>query len=192
MALAIVFSSSLTVFAQQRAAVVPSDDEFIVIPLPEEPQVEPPTTPVFVQDAIGKPVIFNRGFDTNIGGEMRIDPTVRLTFRSLEPVFGFPGITYAPVQIRHWGEQRFFPSSLEIFATGVLLIDRGDRAEGGRFEWTINNFDRMSFHNIVRRDGFNVAWIRNWIDPQRGDKVWFFLMSDDERFTSNPITFTWP
>ena len=186
----------LNVFAQ--AVTVPMGDgaeDLTVIPLPPPVPVAPPApvAPVFIQDAIGKPIRFTRGFDTSIGGELRIDPTVQINLVRFEPVFGFPGIVYTPrPQIIHWGLQQFFTTSQAIYATGVLMIDRGDFAEGGRFEWTVNNFDRLSFHNIVRTDGFEAAWIRNWTDPVRGDTVHFFLMSDDERFTSNPITFTWP
>ena len=178
-------SCSANVSAQNKLAVVPLDDDLMV------PIVTESGPPEFLDEFFDKPIIFNKGWDQRIGHRTRHDPTVNIEFKRLEPVFGFPGIIYTANEIRQWGEQRFFRSPKRIFATGVLLVDKGNALEGGRFEWSLNQQGFMSFHNIVRRD-VRGGWIGAWTDPRPGDTVHFFIMSDDERFSSNPITFTWP
>ena len=59
--------------------VVPVDPE------PEEPQVG------YLDDAIGKPIVWNQGWDTNIGNRTRIDPSVQISFR------GFVFADFGPI-----------------------------------------------------------------------------------------------
>jgi len=183
-------SGSMSAWGQNEVNLISLGDG-VVVPIvkePEEPEI--PENPEFFDQFFTKPIVFNRGWDQRIGHRTRYDQTVNIQFRRLEPVFGFPGIIYTGNEITHWGEQQFFTSPKRIYATGVLLIDRGDRLEGGRFEWSLNRQGFMSFHNITRRD-VTRGWIGAWTDPRPGDTVHFFIMSDDERFASNPITFTW-
>jgi len=178
--LLIIVNGSMVAVAQNKVAVIPLDDG-IIVPV----VISDPTT---IEGVIGKPLVFNKGWDTVIGNETKIDPTVILNLTG----FADGAIFYPGQEIRHWGEQTFFNTALKIYAKAVLMVDRGSFAEGGVFEWSLNNQGRVSLHNIVRTDHQEVGWIRNWTDPRPGDKVWYFLMSDDERFSSNPIEFTWP
>ena len=186
-------SCSLTAVAQNKVVVIPVDDGFMpmVLPAPPEPEPVAPVDAVFLDEAIGKQMVWNKGWDTSIGHRTKMDPTVKISLIRLEPVFGYPGIIYPGNEIRHWGLQQVFISPKKIYAKGALFIDRGSFVEGGPFEFSLNQQGFMSFHNIVRKDAQS-GWIGAWTDPRPGDKVWFFIISDDERLSSNPITFTWP
>lgn len=188
----VVFVSTMTnAFAQSGAVVVPLGDELITIPVEGEPSP-------YLEDAIKKErkdrrkkIIWNKGWDNVIGHKTIMDPTVKISLTRLEPVFGYPGIIFTANEISHWGEQTVFPASKTIYAKGVLMVDKGNTIEGGPFEWSLNRQGFMSFHNILRKD-YPAPWIAAWKDPKPGDRVWFFIMSDDERFSSNPISFIWP
>lgn len=194
LSLAVPFSAN----AQSKAVVVPFGDDLLTIPLPSAGA--DPDAPR-LEDRIGKPIVINKGFDQTVNNDTMVDPRVKIELLNIRgDINGHReiGIIYsnnpADIDIVRWGLQRVFPAppGVNIFAKGVLLIDRGDFAEGGPFEFSFTGQTQMSFFNIVRRDRNDVAWIRNWTDPRPGDKVWFYLQSDDERFSSNPITFTWP
>jgi len=184
--IAFLLSSSLTVYAQSKITVVPLDDDLfvpiVVDKIPENPE--------FLDQFFTKPLIFNKGWDQTVTNRIRIDPTVKIELIRQEQVFCCRGIIFTPNEITHWGEQQLFTSPLRIYSAGVLMVERENTLEGGRFEWTLNQQGFISFHNIVRTD-FPADWIRRWTDPRPGDTVHFFIMSDDERFSSNPITFTW-
>ena len=187
--LAILLGSTLTVNAQNEVALVPLDEDiFIPIIVESEPQI--PENPEFLDEFFTKPIIFNKGWDQNVPDRIRIDPTVQIEFIRQEQVFCCRGVIFTPNEITHWGEQQLFSSPLRIYSAGVLMVEKENTLEGGRFEWTLNQQGFISFHNIVRTD-FPANWIRDWTDPRPGDTVHFFIMSDDERFASNPITFTW-
>lgn len=185
-----------TVLSQGGAIVVPfGDEEFQVISLPEE-VVE---NPEFIDEAIGKEIRWTKGPDTIVASPPRIDPTVVISFKG-NTGFSENGLIWERTLINfdanvisHWGEQTAFDSgSVRIYGTSVLMVDKGDYVEGGRFEWVGNNQGFVLWNNVVRTNRPDVAWIRNWTDPNEGDKVYFFLMSPDERFASNPIEFIWP
>jgi hypothetical protein len=153
-----------------------------------------------LEDRIGKRIVINKGFDQTVNNDTMIDPTVNIEFISIQGnINGHAenGIIYgassADIDVVHWGLQRVFvaPPGVKIYAKGVLLIDRGDFAEGGPFEFSFTGQTRISFFNILRRDNA-AGWISQWTDPRPGDKVWFYIQSDDERLSSNPITFVWP
>lgn len=183
--LLLAINGPLTAFAQNKVVVVPTgDDDLMTIMVQSEPSP-------YLEDAIDKPIVWNKGWDTRIGYKTEIDPTVNIIFKRLEPVFGYPGIIYTGREIRHWGEQTYFPSSKRIYAKAVLLVDKGDTVQGGAFEWSLNKQGFISFHNILRKDN-QTGWIGGWTDPRRGEKVWFFIMSNDEKYSSNPISFIWP
>jgi hypothetical protein len=177
--------------AQNKVVVVPTgDDSMMPIVMPEEEVTVDPEEAEFLDQAIGKPIVWSKGWDTSIGNRPKIDPTVKIQLRGREPVFGYPGIIFTANEIRHWGLQTAFSTGARIYAKGVLLVDKGASVVGGPFEWSLNNQGFMSFHNILRYD-HPVAWIAAWTDPRPGEKVWFFIMSDDERFSSNPISLIW-
>ncbi len=179
-----LLSSSVIVHAQiKTTSVVAVDDIFVPIVTNKEPE--------FLDEFFTKPLIFNKGWDRTVRNRIRIDPTVKIEFRNFGKIFCCIGIRFTPNEIRHWGEQQFFPSSKRIYATGVLMVEKENTLEGGRFEWLLNNQGFISFHNIVRKD-HPQGWIRDWTDPIPGDTVHFFMMSDDEQLSSNPITFLWP
>jgi len=191
--LMLALNGQTTANAQNKIAVVPLSDDGDLMPVLIQPEAAPPppTTSPFLDGRFNKPLVWNKGWDTTIGHRTRVDPSVNIQFRRLEPVFGYPGIIFTGQEIRQWGEQRFFNSPKRIYAKAVLMVDKGNRLEGGPFEWSLNNQGFISFHNIVRRDSQR-GWIGAWTDPRPGEKVWFFIMSDDERFSSNPISFIWP
>lgn len=185
-------SAPMVSAAPNKVVVVPMGDGAftpIVIPQPE-PEPEP-FVPIYLDEAIDKPIVWNKGWDTSIGHRTKMDIDVKISLIRLEPVFGYPGIIFTPNQIEDWGEQTYFNSAKKIYAKAVLLVDKGETVEGGAFEWSLNDQGFISFHNIVRTDS-SAAWIRGWTDPRRGDKVWFFIISNDEKFSSNPISFIWP
>lgn len=162
----------------------------LIIPAPatEQPDEIPSGE---LAEALPKPMIFNKGWDQTLNNITLIDPTVSISLKSITPVFGYPGILFDATEIRHWGVQTFWSGGTDLYAKGVLLVDKGDALEGGPFEWARNQQGHMSFHNIVRAD-HPASWIRDWTDPRPGEQVWFFLLSDDEKYSSNPITFIWP
>ncbi len=184
---AILLSCTSTASAQNKVALVPLDDD-IFVPILVEPEI--PENPEFLDEFFTKPLIFNKGWDQSVPNRIRIDPTVKIEFIRQEQVFCCRGVIFTPNEIRQWGEQQLFQSPLRIYAAGVLMVEKENTLEGGRFEWTLNQQGFISFHNVVRTD-FPANWIRDWTDPRPGDTVHFFIMSDDERFSSNPITFTW-
>ncbi len=183
----ILLNGSMAAWGQDKVALVPLDDE-LTIPVVIKSGV--PENPVYLDEAFPKPIIFNKGWDQNIGFRTKLEPTVQIEFIRREPVFGYPGIIFTANEIRQWGLQRFFIAPKDIYAKAVLMIDKGDTIEGGPFEWSLNKQGFMSFHNVVRTDS-NSGWIRAWTDPRPGDTVYFFIMSDDEQFASNPIEFIW-
>lgn len=196
----LLMSLPIVASAQNKVVVVPlqgdtaspSDTIFYPIVIPGKAE---PENLVFLEDAIGKPIVWNKGWDTSIGHRVKMDPAVNINFLRLDPnIFGYLGIRFTPKDIKHWGEQRYFSPNApqKIYSKAVILVDKGSTAQGGVFEWTYNRQGFVSFHNILRRDGHEHAWIAGWTNPQRGEKVWFFIMSDDERFSSNPLSFTWP
>ncbi len=188
--IAILLSTSLTVFAQVKVAVLPLDNDLFVPIVTGEEEPEIPENPEFLDQFFTKPLIFNKGWDQTVPNRIRIDPTVQIEFIRQEQVFCCRGVIFTPNEITHWGEQQLFSSPLKIYSAGVLMVEKEDTLEGGRFEWTLNQQGFISFHNVVRTD-FPANWIRDWTDPRPGDTVHFFIMSDDERFSSNPISFTW-
>ena len=171
--------------ALAQIAVVPLGDDLFPIAIGQNC---PPSNPVTVEDVICKPIIFNKGWDTNVPNLPKIDPTVNIVFQGISN----GAVTYNGPEIRHWGLQTYFPVNLNIYAKAVLLVDKGDTVEGGVFEWSLNNQGSVHLINIVRTDFPNVAWLANWTDPTPGDTVWYFIMSDDERFASHPFSFIWP
>jgi len=177
--------------AQNKVIILPMEDDLMPLILPPEPEPEPEPSP-YLEDAIDKPIIWNKGWDTNIGNKTMIDPTVQISLIRLDTVFDFPGIIYTPNEIRHWGEQTYYNgSSNPIYAKAVLLVDKGEAVEGGIFEWSLNKQGFMSFKNILKTNS-STGWVLAWTDPIPGEKVWFFIMSDDEKYSSNPISFIWP
>ena len=168
----------------------------VVIPAPDAPQ--PPANSGFLDEAIDKPIVWNQGWDTSIGHRTRIDPAVQIRFNGFTtapfgPNGGYPAIAWTPnARIVHWGEQTYFNSTKRIYAKAVLLIDRGASVRGGAFEWVLDNQNFVIEHNMFR-PGTTVGWLTNWYNsrPMPGNKVWFFLLSDDERFSSNPVSFIW-
>ena len=184
------------IFAENKVIVVPLGEDLTSIVIPVEEEVPPAIAePIYIDQAIGKPIDWNSGWDQSIGHRPMIDPTVKINFRSVAPApFGSDNaVYYTPgPEITHWGLQNVFNTSFRIYAKGVILVDKegDDFVRGGVFEWSLNRQDFMTLHNITGSN-FSQSWLNNWRDPAVGDKVWFFLMSDDERFTSNPITFTW-
>ena len=182
--LVVIIGMPMAAVAKDETSLISLDDTYIPIIGASKPSP-------YLEDAIDKPMIWNKGWDTSIGNIIQIDPTVNIVFKRIEQVFGHPGIIYTGREIRHWGEQRFFNSSKRIYAKAVLMVDKGSTVQGGAFEWSLNKQGFISFHNILRTDS-NAGWIRAWTDPRRGEKVWFFIMSDDEKYSSNPISFTWP
>ena len=199
--LCVMFASfmSAQAFSQNRVVVLPlGDDDLHVIPLAAEEEPVP-TVAEFIDEAIGKEIRWTKGPDTNVASPPRIDPTVVISFlgntglseRNL--IWERTLINFDRNRISHWGEQQVFDSgSVRIYGTSVLMVDRGDFVEGGRFEWVGDNQGFVLWNNVVRTNRPDVPWIRNWTDPKEGDKVYFFLMSPDERFSSNPIEFIWP
>lgn len=188
-----LFVNGLTVaLAQNKVIVVPvGDDDLMTIPIKSEPE-EPAEPSPYLEDAIDKPIIWNKGWDKNIGHKTKIDPTVQIELVDLRQVLGYPGIIYPANEIRHWGEQTYYTgSSNPIYAKAVLLVDKGDAVEGGAFEWSLNKQGFMSFKNILKT-GSSTRWVLEWTDPRPGEKVWYFIMSDDEKYSSNPISFIWP
>lgn len=187
----VLICGPMVTIAQNKVSIIPmSDDVFIPIVMPAEP--EPEASP-YLEDAIigdtGKVIIWNQGWDTNIGYKTQIDPTVQINSFSL----GTGSISYTANEIRHWGEQTVSTgSSQPIYAKGVILVDKGATIEGGIFEWSRNNQGYMGFQNITKSETSSGWSGPNWPDPSSGQKVWFFIMSDDEQFSSNPITFSWP
>ncbi len=185
---------------QPRVAVIPMGDGFIpiVIPAPDVP--EPPANSGFLDEAIDKPIVWNQGWDTNIGHRTQIDPSVQIKFNGFTtapfgPNGGYRAISWTPnARIVDWGEQTYFnPQNHRIYAKAVLLIDRGATVQGGAFEWVLDDQNFVIEHNMFR-PGTTVGWLTNWYNsrPRSGDKVWFFLLSDDERFSSSPVSFIWP
>lgn len=182
--LILLMNGPMLVAAQNKVVVIPMGDGDIM------PLVVNSGPPVYLDEAIDKPIVWNKGWDTSIGHRTKLDPTVQISFIRLEPVFGSPGIIFTGREIRHWGEQTLLRSSKKIYAKAVLMVDKGDTVEGGAFEWSLNNQGFMSFHNILSNG--SDGWIRAWTDPRPGEKVWFFIISDDEQYSSNPISFIWP
>lgn len=188
----LILTGSGIASAQNKVNIVPLDDGLTIPILIEEEPVVPviPEDPEFLDQFFTKPLIFNKGWDQTVPNRIRIDPTVKIEFIRQEQVFCCRGVIFTPNEIRQWGEQQLFQSPLKIYSAGVLMVEKENTLEGGRFEWTLNQQGFISFHNVVRTD-FPANWIRDWTDPRPGDTVHFFIMSDDERFSSNPITFTW-
>lgn len=199
--LILLVSGSIVAVAQNKVVIVPMqgdtaspDDTVlmaIVIPAPEEPAVESP----YLVDAIDKPIVWNQGWDTSIGHNTVIDTSVQISFNGFTTAFGsYPAIAWTPnASILHWGEQTLLDHpDPRIYAKAVLLIDRGTTVEGGVFEWVVDNQNFVIDHNMF--DPTTGGWLTNWYHngPRPGDKVWFFIMSDDERFSSNPVSFIWP
>jgi len=179
--------------SQNNAVVLPSDDGFQVVPIPASP-----ATPSNIEEAIGKEIRWTKGPDVDVAAPPALDPDVVISFQG-NTGFSEDGllwersiINFGANEIRHWGEQQVFDAPVEIFAASVLMVDRGDYVEGGRFEWVGNNQCFVLWNNVVRTNRPDVPWIRNWTDPREGDKVYFFIMSPDERLASNPIEFIWP
>ena len=192
-AFSLVFSTE--VLSQSRSVVVPAGDSgLMVIPLPPE-KVE---NPEFIDQAIGKEIRWTKGPDVDVASPPRIDPTVVISFQGntglseRNLIWERSLIKFGANKISQWGEQQVFDAPVKIYGVSVLMIDRGDYVEGGRFEWVGDNQDFVLWNNVVRTNRPDVPWIRNWTDPREGDKVYFFLMSPDERFSSNPIEFIWP
>jgi hypothetical protein len=202
--LGLLGNASIVANAQNKVAVIalPGDkdrpSEAIYVPIFIPPEVVELEQVIYLNDAIGKPIVWNRGWDQNVRDNVEIDPAVQINFSGLTNLRGFPAVNYNAPEIGQWGEQTYFNSEKEIFAKAVILIDTGgSTVEGGPFEWSRNRQGQISLVNIIRTDynfpGPNsFPWVRDWIDPRPGDKVWFALLSDDERFSSNPFSFTWP
>jgi hypothetical protein len=149
----------------------------------------------YLDEAIGKTIRWNRGWDKSMGHRSKLDPNVKLTnFRvTIKPSYRTQ-VNYNKVQIKHWGEQNYFKIDRHvIYAKAVVLIDRGDYVEGGPFEWSLDNQDWIGLANIILPKPSDAqGWVKEWLPPPSGQVAWFFLMSDDERFASNPIPFNWP
>jgi hypothetical protein len=188
--------------AQNKVVILPFDDARggtdlmpLVIPAPEVPE-EPPVASPYLVDAIDKPVVWNQGWDNGIGYNTVIDTSVQISYNGFSslPCCG-PAIAWTPnASIRHWGRETTINSQTHaIYAKAVLLIDRGATVEGGAFEWVIDNQNLVIIHNL-HISGPNQAWVEKWNrdQPRSGQTVWFFLMSDDRRYSSNPVSFIWP
>ena len=168
-----------------------------VTPDPDpEPDPKPDPVITYLDQAIPKKIVINRGWDRQIGHRTKIDPNVKIRFKGLKPYHGVAKgmVTYDTLSIKHWGKQRYLPGLAEdrggIFGKSVILIERGANAEGGTFEWSLDKQHWMGLWNIVRPDNKDWGWQPP--APKSGDKVWFYITSDDERWSTNPITFTWP
>lgn len=189
--LILLVSAPMVATAQNNVVVIPSGDDLIVIPAPGTP-----ANSGLLVDAIDKPVVWNQGWDTGIGYNTQIDPSVQISFNGFSslPCCGL-AIAWTPnASIRHWGRETTINSPTHaIYAKAVLLIDRGATVEGGAFEWVIDNQNLVIIHNL-HISGPNQAWVEKWNihQPRSGNKVWFLLMSDDRRFSSNPVSFIWP
>lgn len=196
---AVLLTVPQSAVAQNKVAVVPMGDDLVPITIPVEevvPVPVPPTNSPYLDDALPKPIVYNQGWDKSIGHRTKIDPTVKISFTGIgtTPWCCNNAITYTPgPQIQHWGLQTNFPSSKAIYAKSVLLIDRGGLLQGGVFEWSLNRQNFVSLGNIQNPHG-SQPWLHAWkaAQPRRGERVYFYLMSDDERFSSNPFTFIWP
>lgn len=188
----LTLSCQLSVMAQQNKVVVVPMEDGSLLPIVTKPEL--PSNPIYLQDAIDKPMVWNQGWDTNIGHKTKIDPTVVIKFQGIRPTpYGSSNsIYYNAPEIKHWGLQRTFNSDKPIYAKGALFIDKGQTVEGGVFEWSLNRQGFMSLYNIFTKKSKYPPWMQRWTPPRSGDKVWFVLVSDDERFSSNPFTFIWP
>ena len=141
-----------------------------------------------LESLIGKPIKWNRGWEKNFQTPS-LDSKVKLTLVSA----GSHAIKYDQTSSAHWGQGPVSVKGLQLPGMAILLIDGGDFVYGGMFDWFVEppniNAGWRDFNNIYAS---NSAWEAEWQAPTSGTNCWFLLMSWDKKYSSNPVSFTWP